>query len=72
MQNQRADYADRIEKVVQHLSRRDPQREDPQLAELARIANLSDYHFHRIFRLMTGETPIAMVRRLRLAPPLIR
>ena len=67
MQSQRANYADRIEKVVQHLSRAIPSGEIPQLAELARIANLSDYHFHRIFRLMTGETPIAMVRRLRLA-----
>jgi len=67
MQNQRANYADRIEKVVQHLSRAIPSGEIPQLAELARIAHLSDYHFHRIFRLMTGETPIAMVRRLRLA-----
>jgi AraC family transcriptional regulator len=67
MQNQRANYADRIEKIVQHLSRAIPSGEIPQLAELARIANLSDYHFHRIFRLMTGETPIAMVRRLRLA-----
>ena len=67
MQNQRAHYADRIEKVVQHLSRAIPSGEIPQLAELARIAHLSDYHFHRIFRLMTGETPIVMVRRLRLA-----
>ena len=67
MQSQRANYADRIEKVVQHLSRAIPSGEIPQLAELAQIANLSDYHFHRIFRLMTGETPIAMVRRLRLA-----
>ena len=67
MQNQRANYAERIEKVVQHLSRAIPGGEIPRLAELARIANLSDYHFHRIFRLMTGETPIAMVRRLRLA-----
>jgi AraC family transcriptional regulator len=67
MQNQRANYADRIEKVVSYLSHAIPGGEIPRLAELARIANLSDYHFHRIFRLMTGETPIAMVRRLRLA-----
>jgi len=33
--------------------------ETPHLAELARRANLSPYHFHRIFKAVTGVTPKA-------------
>jgi AraC family transcriptional regulator len=36
------------------------------LGELARAAELSPFHFHRIFRGMVGETPLEMHRRLRL------
>jgi AraC family transcriptional regulator len=36
------------------------------LGELARGAELSPFHFHRIFRGMLGETPVEMHRRLRL------
>ena len=36
------------------------------LSELARAAELSPFHFHRIFRGMLGETPLEMHRRLRL------
>lgn len=36
------------------------------LAELAAGAELSPFHFHRIFRGMVGETPLEMHRRLRL------
>ena len=36
------------------------------LGELARGAELSPFHFHRIFRGMVGETPLEMHRRLRL------
>ena len=31
--------------------------EEPRLAELARSINLSPYHFHRVFRAVTGVTP---------------
>ena len=37
------------------------------LAEIARAAHFSPYHFHRIFSGMTGETVGACRRRLRLA-----
>lgn len=63
---QRLRYADRIDRVVAHLERA-PSDELPPLSELARIASLSEYHFHRVFRLMTGETVGDFVRRIRLA-----
>jgi AraC family transcriptional regulator len=37
------------------------------LEKLAAVANLSPWHFHRVFRLMTGESVGEMVRRLRVA-----
>lgn len=36
------------------------------LADLAAIAGFSPHHFHRIFRLVTGEAPKEYLRRLRL------
>jgi AraC family transcriptional regulator len=36
------------------------------LASIAASACLSPFHFHRIFRGMTGETPLELTRRLRL------
>lgn len=36
------------------------------LARLAGIVGLSPFHFHRVFKGMTGETPLELVRRLRL------
>jgi AraC family transcriptional regulator len=63
---QRVRYADRIERVVRHLESHAFDDAAPSLAELARIAAISEFHFHRVFRLMTGETVGAMVRRLRL------
>jgi AraC family transcriptional regulator len=36
------------------------------LQALARVAALSPFHFHRVFRGMVGETPLELHRRLRL------
>lgn len=36
------------------------------LADLARMAQVSPFHFHRLFRGMLGETPLELHRRLRL------
>jgi AraC family transcriptional regulator len=65
--SQRVRYAERIEKVVNYLSTAMTGGEIPDLQRLAQVAGLSQYHFHRVFRLMTGETPVGVVRRLRLA-----
>lgn len=38
----------------------------PDLAELAAVAHQSPFHFHRVYRAMTGETVGSSVQRLRL------
>lgn len=40
---------------------------DLELAAVARAAHFSPYHFHRIFRGLTGESVAGLVRRLRMA-----
>jgi len=58
------DYGARIERVVAHIW----ENLDRSLAleRLAEVACFSPYHFHRIYRLTTGETTDQTVRRLRL------
>jgi AraC family transcriptional regulator len=46
--------------IAQHLD------DALELEALARIACLSPFHFHRVFRGMVGETPLELTRRLRL------
>ncbi|WP_084584626.1 AraC family transcriptional regulator [Sphingomonas azotifigens] len=41
--------------------------EPPSLEELASAANVSPFHFHRIWRAMTGETVARTIARLRIA-----
>ena len=58
-------YIQSIDRVVGHLNQ---QAEGiPTLQELADIAGISPFHFHRVYRAITGETPSGTVRRLRLA-----
>jgi AraC family transcriptional regulator len=64
---QRVIYANRIDAVLAHLALRLNEGSVPALGELASLARLSEFHFHRVFRLMTGETLVSMVRRLRIA-----
>ncbi len=49
-----------IEHIAQHLD------DALELEALARLACLSPFHFHRVFRGMVGETPLELSRRLRL------
>jgi len=60
----RTAYEEIIRRTVEEIERRldDP----PGFRELADMAFLSPYHFHRIFRAMVGESPAELVRRLRL------
>lgn len=55
----------RLRRVACHV---DSHLDQPlSLAELAEVAHLSRYHFERVFTSYAGETPVARVRRLRLA-----
>jgi AraC family transcriptional regulator len=49
-----------IEHIASHLD------DALELDALARLACLSPFHFHRVFRGMVGETPLELARRLRL------
>lgn len=65
--SQRQLYAERIDRVVRHLGEQVSEDAAPTLAELADVAAMSTFHFHRVFRLMTGETVGEAIRRVRLA-----
>ncbi|MGP1252941.1 MAG: AraC family transcriptional regulator [Kiloniellales bacterium] len=58
------DYAERMTRVVAHIGAHLDAPLD--LEQLAGVACFSPYHFHRIYRLVVGETPDQTVRRLRL------
>ena len=62
--NQRAEYVARINRVIDHIDR-NLNRELP-LEELARVANFSRFHFHRIFSGMVGEPLNQFIQRIRI------
>lgn len=54
--------------VIRSIERmRDELAADLPLAELARTALFSPFHFHRLFRTVTGETPARFLAALRMA-----
>ena len=60
-------YVQGIERAVALLQRAvDAGAELPDPGRLAEAAHLSAFHFHRIYRALTGETPGGTVLRLRL------
>ncbi|MES2940559.1 MAG: helix-turn-helix transcriptional regulator [Pseudomonadota bacterium] len=62
------DHRKRVRTCVEYLAaslRARPQGW-PSIAELAEVANLSPYHFIRVYRRATGETPLVTARRLKL------
>jgi AraC family transcriptional regulator len=58
------EYARRIDRVIDHL--RANLDRPVRLGELARVACFSEFHFHRIFGAVTGETVNQFTGRLRL------
>lgn len=63
----RNDYLRRIDRVVALLQQAVANdAELPELAELGQAAQLSPFHFHRVYRALTGETIGRTVARLRL------
>ncbi|HZF33459.1 MAG TPA: helix-turn-helix domain-containing protein, partial [Candidatus Angelobacter sp.] len=57
------DYSRRIERVIDHIGAHLDEPLD--LERLAAVACFSPYHFHRIYRAVTGETVADALRRLR-------
>lgn len=60
----RAEYTSRINRVLDHIEAH--LAEELTLDELARVACFSSFHFHRVFRAMTGEPLGRFIQRLRL------
>lgn len=63
-QRTEASYAKRIERVLGEIAAR--MDEPLRLEDLASVAGVSRFHFHRVFQAMVGETIGDVVRRLRL------
>lgn len=60
-------HAQGIERVIEHLQACVRQRQAlPDVAALAGIAHQSPFHFQRLFRALTGESPGQTLDRLRL------
>ncbi|MBE0636582.1 helix-turn-helix transcriptional regulator, partial [Candidatus Bipolaricaulota bacterium] len=60
----RQEYLGRINRVIDYI--RANLTSDLRLDTLARVANFSAYHFHRLFTAIVGETVNAHIRRLRM------
>lgn len=58
------DYLQRLTPVIRYLEQH--YAEPVNLQRVAEMANLSPYHFHRIFKAVTGETLANFIRRLKL------
>jgi AraC family transcriptional regulator len=63
-------YRRRVNRVIDHV--KDHLGEPLPVAELARLAGFSPFHFHRIFRSLVGEPLHAFVRRQRLEQAVFR
>lgn len=59
-----ASYEDRILRVLDYIH--DNPGGDLSLDQLAHVAAMSRFHWHRVFRAITGETCAQVVRRIRL------
>jgi AraC family transcriptional regulator len=60
----RLEYETRVNRVIDHI--REHLGDQLSLAELARVAAFSPFHFHRVFRAMTGETLFGFIHRQRI------
>lgn len=56
-----------IERAVSFIVQSLQEEHIPKLDEIAQASNLSKYHFHRLYRIVTGETCHQTITRLRLA-----
>ena len=57
-------YVERVDLAIDHIV---GHLDEPlRLRDLARVAMLSQFHFHRVFQALVGSTPADFVQRLRL------
>lgn len=63
-------YAARVEKVLAYIESLGAQAQ-PTMDELARVAAISPFHFHRVWRMMTGETLFESLRRVQMGRALV-
>ena len=61
---QRDEYIFRVNRVIDYIETNIDK--DLSLEDLARIANFSQFHFHRIFRAIVGETLNRFIQRMRV------
>jgi AraC family transcriptional regulator len=59
-----ATYVERVNRAIDHIVGH--LADSLRLGDLARVAMLSPFHFHRVFQTLVGATPADFVRRLRL------
>lgn len=64
MINSRTEYKARLDAVILYMHEHLAGEID--LAELAKVAGFSPFHFHRLFTSLTGETPQQYLMRMRL------
>ena len=62
-------YFRRINRIVEYLN--EQVEATHSLQGLAEVAQISPFHFHRVYRAVTGETPFGTIRRLRIARALV-
>ncbi len=66
----KVDYAARVNRAIDHIV---GHLDEPlRLEDVARVANFSPFHFHRVFRSLVGEPLSQFVKRLRLERALYR
>jgi len=65
-------YRERLERVAERMADALDEGRTPTLEELAGAAALSPFHFHRVYRLMTGESVAHSLQRLKVAHALER
>ncbi|MBO7745701.1 effector binding domain-containing protein [Paenibacillus sp. MWE-103] len=61
----RTDYLRQIQATIDHIETH--LDEELSLSRIAAVARISDFHFHRVFLVMAGETVMEYVRKRRLA-----
>jgi AraC family transcriptional regulator len=58
------EYERRVNRVIDHIY--EHLADDLSLASLARVAAFSPFHFHRMFKAITGETLFGFIHRVRI------